>query len=328
MVNIDTGALSGREFELIVSEKDSKKRLDVFLSAHLDCSRNFASNLVLEKNIIVNNKDVKPSYKVKSEDKVCGRIPEVRPIYAEPEKISLNIIFEDEHIAVINKPPGMVVHPSPGHSGNTLVNALLYHFENVDFPKDSLRPGIVHRLDKDTSGAIVIAKNPRALERLGQSFKERTVNKKYLAFVHGVPAAKGIIEKPVGRHLTERKKMSVNSKNGRYALTYFNLVRSFEDISLVEADIKTGRTHQIRVHFSSEGFPLIGDEIYGFKHPMKHLGDKTRVVVKKYVKRQMLHSAYISFLHPITGEALEFEAPFFDDMKSMLYELERLQEVF
>jgi 23S rRNA pseudouridine1911/1915/1917 synthase len=314
--------IAGRQFELTVSKEDSQKRLDVFLSCYLDCSRNFASNLVTEKNVCVNNDYSKPSYKIKSKDKVCGRIPEIRPISAEPEKIRFDIIFEDEFIAVINKPPKMVVHPSPGHFNNTLVNGLLYHFENVDFPKDSLRPGIVHRLDKDTSGAIIVAKTPKALEKLGQDFKDRIVEKKYLAFVHGIPPVKGIIEKPVGRHLTERKKMSVNSKKGKYAVTYFELKKSFGDISLVEAEIKTGRTHQIRVHFSSEGFPVVGDNIYGFKHPMKHLSDKSRIIVKKYADRQMLHSAFISFFHPITKEKLEFRAPLFEDMKNMLDKLE------
>jgi len=314
---------AGRMFELTVSNDEDRKRIDVFLSTHLDCSRNFASNLVADNNISVNGRNVKPSYKVKSNDKVCGRIPQIRPITAEPENIELNIIYEDEYLAVINKPPGMVVHPAPGHPSNTLVNGLLYHFSNAGFQGDSLRPGIVHRLDKDTSGAIVIAKNSKSLELLGQSFKDRTVKKKYLAFVHGTPPEKGVIEKEIGRHPTERKKMSVSSPKGRYALTHFKVISSFEDISLVEADIKTGRTHQIRVHFSSEGFPVAGDELYGYKHPMKHLCDKSRIIVKKYVSRQMLHSAFISFDHPETKQRVSFEAPFFDDMKTMLEELKK-----
>ncbi|MGE4518911.1 MAG: RluA family pseudouridine synthase [Desulfobacteraceae bacterium] len=313
---------AGRLFELTVASDEDRKRIDVFLSAQLDCSRNFASCLVAENNVSVNGRNVKPSYKVKSNDKVCGRIPEIRPITAEPENIDLNIIYEDQYLAVINKPPGMVVHPAPGHSSSTLVNGLLYHFGNTSFENGALRPGIVHRLDKDTSGAIVVAKNPKSLEMLGQSFKDRQVEKKYLAFVHGTPPEKGVIEKSVGRHLTERKKMSVSSRNGRYALTYFKVLRNFGDISLVEADIKTGRTHQIRVHFSSEGFPIIGDDLYGYRYPMKHLCDKSRSIVKKYVKRQMLHSAFISFYHPETKEKVSFDAPFYDDMKNFVEELE------
>jgi 23S rRNA pseudouridine1911/1915/1917 synthase len=320
-IDYDKRPDAGRTFELEVSEDENKKRLDVYLSLNLDCSRNFASNLVLENNIFVNGKNVKPSYKVKTSDKIYGRIPNIRPISAKPQNIALKIIYEDDYIAVINKPPGMVVHPSPGHSLDTLVNAVLYHFKNAEFNCDSLRPGIVHRLDKDTSGAIVIAKTQKALENLGQSFKERSVEKKYLAFVFGKPPEKGKIEKPVGRHLSDRKKMSVTSKNGRYALTYYKLIDSFGDISLVEADIKTGRTHQIRVHFSSEGFPVLGDDVYGYKHPMKHLSDKSRKIVKKYVNRQMLHSGFISFIHPVTKEHVSFNAPFFEDMENMFEEL-------
>ena len=314
-------ASQGSVFELLVTPEDERKRIDVFLCTNLDCSRNFASNLVSDKKVFVNGENVKASYKIKINDKISGRVPKIRPIIPKPENLSLDIIYDDKYISIINKPPKMVVHPAPGHLSSTLVNGILYEFENMDFSFNSLRPGIVHRLDKDTSGAIVIAKTQKIQKELEQSFKNREVVKKYFVLVHGNPPEKFIVEKPIGRHLTKRKKMSVSFENGRDALSYFKVINCFGDISLLEADIITGRTHQIRVHLSSEGFPVLGDELYGYKHPMKHLSDKSRAIVKKHLSRQMLHSAFLSFNHPYTKEKVSFEADFFEDMKKIISEL-------
>lgn len=322
-MDVNRGLNESNVFEFTVEQQDAKQRLDFFLSKKIEFSRNYVSKLISDEHIFVNDKKIKPSYKLKFGDSIRGRIPEIRPLCIEPENIELDVLFEDEYLAVINKPYGMVVHPSPGHEKKTLVNALLYHFDNISQSGDSLRPGIVHRLDKDTSGAIIIAKKQKSLELMCGLFKERNIKKSYLALVHGTPSKKGVVEKTIGRHPSYRKKMCADVADGRYSLSCWNVIKYYGDLSLIEVEIKTGRTHQIRVHMASEGFPLVGDEIYGFKHPMKHIqDDNVKVLIKSHVKRQMLHSYRLSFTHPLTGAVVDLKAPVSQDMNNLLLKLD------
>jgi len=314
-------------FELRPENQDQKKRLDLYLSESKFFSRSFAAKIVIDGFVFVNGKNVKPSYKIKAKDLISGRVPYTRPLLPNAENISLNILYEDDYLAVINKPAGMVVHPSPGHESNTLVNALLFNYDNLPESDDPLRPGIVHRLDKDTSGAIIIAKTGDTLLSLKNLFLNKEVEKKYFAVVFGHPSEQGEIEKPVGRHFSDRKKMGTYTSNGRYALTYYNVIQYFEDFSLVEIKIATGRTHQIRVHMSDMGHPLAGDAVYGYKTPVKQVKSiRVKSVFKAGVKRQMLHSYSVAFRHPITGEVVNVKADMPSDMKEFVSELSLIME--
>ncbi|MGM0419166.1 MAG: RluA family pseudouridine synthase [Thermodesulfobacteriota bacterium] len=314
-------------FKLSPENQDEKKRLDLFLSESKFFSRSYAAKIVSDGFVFVNGKNVKPSYKIKAKDLISGRVPHTRPLLPQAENIPLNILYEDDFLAVINKPANMVVHPSPGHESNTLVNALLYNFENIPESDDPLRPGIVHRLDKDTSGAIIIAKTGETLLSLKNLFLNKEIEKKYFAVVFGHPPEKGKIEKPVGRHCSDRKKMGTYTSNGRYALTYYNVIEYFEDFSFVEINIATGRTHQIRVHMSDIGHPLAGDSVYGYKSPVKHIKNTlVKSVFKNSVNRQMLHSYSVSFMHPFTGEVVSVNADKPADMKEFISKLNLIRE--
>jgi len=278
-------------------KEDEGKRIDVFLAAELDYTRSYIKKLIVDGLVFVNGKTVKPSYKVKENDEVVVNIPEAEKIDVLPENIPLDILYEDDDIIVINKPQGMVVHPAPGNYSGTLVNALLYHCKNLSGINGILRPGIVHRLDKDTSGVMVIAKNDKAHISLSNQIKERSVFKKYVAIVEGViKDEEGKIEAPIGRHPVDRKKMAVIG-DGRYALTLYKVLERFKENTLVEAVIKTGRTHQIRVHMAYIGHPVVGDPVYGFKKQ------------KFKLEGQALHSRVLGFMHPTKGVYMEFEAP-------------------
>jgi len=278
-------------------KEDEGKRIDVFLAAELDYTRSYIKKLIVDGLVFVNGKTVKPSYKVKENDEVVVNIPEAEKIDVLPENIPLDILYEDDDIIVINKPQGMVVHPAPGNYSGTLVNALLYHCKNLSGINGILRPGIVHRLDKDTSGVMVVAKNDKAHISLSNQIKERSVFKKYVAIVEGViKDEEGKIEAPIGRHPVDRKKMAV-IEDGRYALTLYKVLERFKENTLVEAVIKTGRTHQIRVHMAYIGHPIVGDHVYGFKRQ------------KFKLEGQALHSSVLGFMHPTKGVYMEFEAP-------------------
>ncbi|EIW01010.1 RluA family pseudouridine synthase [Thermoanaerobacter siderophilus] len=278
-------------------KEDEGKRIDVFLAAELDYTRSYIKKLIVDGLVFVNGKTVKPSYKVKENDEVVVNIPEAEKIDVLPENIPLDILYEDDDIIVINKPQGMVVHPAPGNYSGTLVNALLYHCKNLSGINGILRPGIVHRLDKDTSGVMVVAKNDKAHISLSNQIKERSVFKKYVAIVEGVIKDEaGEIEAPIGRHPVDRKKMAV-IEDGRYALTLYKVLERFKENTLVEAVIKTGRTHQIRVHMAYIGHPVVGDPVYGFKKQ------------KFKLEGQALHSRVLGFMHPTKGVYMEFEAP-------------------
>ncbi|MDN5317827.1 MAG: rRNA synthase, partial [Thermoanaerobacterium sp.] len=271
----------------IIAEKDDvDMRIDSFLASELDYTRSYLKKLILNGLVKVNGSSIKPNYKLKEGDSVDVNIPEAEKIDLMPENIPLDIIYEDDDIIVINKPQGMVVHPAPGNYSGTLVNALLYHCKNLSGINGELRPGIVHRLDKDTSGVMVVAKNDKAHLDLSNQIKERTILKKYIAIVEGViKDDEGSIEVPIGRDHAERKKMAV-TEDGRYALTLYKVLERYKNNSLIEATIKTGRTHQIRVHMSYIGHPIVGDEVYGYKKQRFNL------------LGQALHSKLLGLVHP------------------------------
>jgi 23S rRNA pseudouridine1911/1915/1917 synthase len=301
----------------IVTEKHVGKRLDMFIGHYEPhISRSRIQTLIKDGLALVNGVREKPGYKVKLEERVSLDLPE-RPVHdVLPEAIPLNVIFEDAHLVVLNKPAGLVVHPAPGNYTGTLVNALLYHYGSLPSQgargdtDERERAGIVHRLDKDTSGVMVVARTPEALRSLSAQFKNRIVKKRYLALVAGViKKGSGTIEAALGRHVTERKKMSVHTHSAREAVTSFIVKERYRNATLVEVEIKTGRTHQIRVHMAHIGHPVLGDRVYGGTVAMKAGGP---------VERQMLHAETLSLLHPDTGTPLSFTAPPPPDMAAVI----------
>ncbi|WP_207691358.1 RluA family pseudouridine synthase [Desulfonema limicola] len=313
------------EFIIIADKKESGRRLDFLIASHAitECSRALAVKLIREGLIRVDGRIKKPGYRLHEGDRVHGHIKEPEPVSFEPEPIILDLIYEDKDILVINKAPGLVVHPAPGHYTGTIVNALLYHCPDLKGIGGELRPGIVHRLDKDTSGILVVAKNSFSLAVLGSQFQDRTIKKKYTALVHGeMKADSGSINLPIGRHPVDRKKMSTISKTGKPAETLWTVKQRLPETTLIDIDLKTGRTHQIRVHFSSAGHPVVGDQVYCSKSGKKH-SDSVFSIIKD-VSRQMLHAQKICLKHPKTGSILEFEAPLAPDFKLLVSKLESL----
>ncbi len=287
-------------------------RLDTLISSVMQlCSRNRAAELICSGDILVNSLQKKPGYKIKPQDLISADISDHNPeSTVAAEDILLQVLFEDAHIIVINKPPGMVVHPAPGNMTGTLVNALMFHCPGiVKSAQDSFRPGIVHRLDKDTSGVMVAAKTKQALKFLQKEFKFRRVEKRYLALVSGHFATPtGEIVLPIGRHPVKRRLMAINHDNGKPSVTRWTVKKNYKDTCLVEALLKTGRTHQIRVHFYAIDHPLIGDPVYQPRRFRKQ---------KSLVDRQMLHSWKLSFRHPYSGRRVSFEcAPPQDFLKT------------
>lgn len=304
-----------------------RERLDIFLSHKLaDYSRSQIKKWIDAGDVHVNGSSKKGAYKLKAGDFIDILIRPPLEMSAKPQKIPLNIIHEDSDIIVVNKSPYMVVHPAAGNPDKTLVNALLDHCKDLSGIGGVLRPGIVHRLDKGTSGLIIVAKSDKAHTGLSDQFKNREVKKIYLALVYGCPSKqKGEFDQKIGRHPKDRKKMSVRSNQSRDALTRWILKESFEkEISLMSVQLVTGRTHQIRVHFSANGMPLIGDPTYGGKKIAMRLNNKNLLEIIKDVKRPMLHSSSITIRHPISNEILEFSAELPDDFKSVL---EKLREI-
>jgi 23S rRNA pseudouridine1911/1915/1917 synthase len=286
--------------------------LDVYLRAKLpDLSRERIKNLIEEGFILVEGKSVKPSYKLKGGEQVLVRIPVEKEYSLQPKEVPFEILYEDEDLAVIYKPAGIVVHPAPGHLDDTLVHGLLLKLRSLSGVGGELRPGIVHRLDKDTSGVMLVAKNDFAHKKLTQDFKERRVEKEYLAIVYGrLTQKEGTLDFPIGRHPVQRKKMAV-VKEGRQALTKYKVLKLFKKATLVLAKPVTGRTHQLRVHFSHIGHPILGDPIYGGLKP-----DVPRP------ERLMLHAYRISFEHPRTGAHLTFTKDPPEDFEGYLKLLE------
>jgi 23S rRNA pseudouridine1911/1915/1917 synthase len=252
-------------------------------------------------------------------DLVSGTIPAAEPLSLKPEALPLSILFEDPSIIVINKPAGMVVHPAAGNLSGTLVNALLYHCKDLSGINGVIRPGIVHRLDKDTSGIMVVAKEDQSYHHLSRQFKNRTVQKVYLAIAYGqFDRDEGIIDAAIGRHPSERKRMSTRAKKGRAAVTRWRVVEQLRGFSLLEILPQTGRTHQIRVHLTSIGHPILGDPVYGRKNKEGAIQDPLLKECVKRMGRQALHARRLGFIHPRNGERVEFVAPIPDDMKEVL----------
>lgn len=271
-------------------------RLDQVLQKFLNESRSFVTNHIKAGNILVNNSKVKPGYLLKKDDNIyIGNLKIDTSI--TPENIPLDIYYEDDYLIVVNKPSGMVVHPAPGNYHGTLVNALMYHTKNLSNVNGEMRPGIVHRIDKDTSGLLLISKTNEVHRILADDFKYKRVKRKYLALVHGtIDESNGKIVAPIGRSLIDRKKMCVTEKNSKKAITNFTVKERFKNYTLVELVLETGRTHQIRVHMAYINHPVVNDQVYSKIKPINNYG-------------QMLHAYYLGFTHPITKEFMEFECP-------------------
>ncbi|OQY59297.1 MAG: hypothetical protein B6245_07465 [Desulfobacteraceae bacterium 4572_88] len=312
----------GNAFTLLVAEHDSGKRFDAFVASCLPaCSRSLVAHLIARGDIRAQGAVRKPGYKLKCGDEICGIIPPPEPIPFGPEPIDLDILYEDRHLIVINKPAGLVVHPAPGHYTGTLVNGILHHCPGLEGIGGKIRPGIVHRLDKDTSGTLVVAKNVVAHEHLSLQFKSRQIKKIYLTLVQGeVHTEAGDISLPIGRHPVHRKKMSTVSKRGRDARTSWKLRERFHGATLLEVILGTGRTHQIRVHCSAIHHPIIGDDLYGPRGVGKHLPPDTARAIKA-ASRQMLHAWQLGFTHPVSQEAMLFESSVPPDMEEMILAL-------
>ena len=287
--------------EFFTVENQDGERIDRYLSEELaDRSRSYIQKLIKENHVTVNQKPVKANYRLSLGDRVEIDLPEAKEPDIKPEDIPLDILYEDKDIIIVNKPKQMVVHPAPGHYSQTLVNALMYHcgFE-LSGINGTMRPGIVHRIDMDTTGSLVACKNDMAHQSLSKQLKEHSIRRIYVAIVHGnIKEEDGTVNAPIGRHPTERKKMSIHSRNGREAITHYQVLERFGNYTYIQCELETGRTHQIRVHMASLGHPLLGDVVYGPKQcPFPHLQGQT------------LHARTLGIIHPRTGEYLEVNAP-------------------
>ena len=297
---------------IVVSPEDAGKRIDIFLNEELDLSRSYIKTLIEKNNILVNSNEIKKAgYIVKDKDIIFVSIPEAEILNLEPENIDIDIIYEDDDFAVINKQQGLVVHPAPGSYDHTLVNALLYHLKNLSDINGVVRPGIVHRLDKDTSGLIVVAKNNEAHLDLQEQIATKAAKRFYIALVDGVVKKdEGVINTLIDRSKKDRKMMAVSNDTGRIAITHFKVLERFRNYTLMEYELKTGRTHQIRVHSKFIGHPVVGDPVYGGSNKFNLNG-------------QLLHAFKLELTHPRTKEHMVFNAPlpkYFEDVLNKLRE--------
>lgn len=300
---------------LVIEKEQTGKRLDVFLAdSWPEMTRSYYQNLIKDNRVTSSGKILKSNHIVKSPEEIRVEIPSAQIIDLIPEDIKIDMIYEDEEIAVVNKPQGMVVHPAAGHPTGTLVNALLFHCDHLSGINGQIRPGIVHRIDKDTSGLLVIAKNDKAHQSLSKQIKAKTATRVYWALVEGVlKQDHGTVNQPIGRHPHDRKKMAVIN-TGRLAVTHFRVLEQYQDCSLIEAKLETGRTHQIRVHMASIGHPIVGDPLYGFKKQ------------KFFLKGQALHAKKLSFIHPTLGISMEFEISLPEYFCVLLEHLRKIQK--
>ena len=304
----------------VVDKDNASKRLDIYLSENLeDVTRSYIKTLIDDSKILVNNKKEKSGYKLKLNDIIDVTLEEKKSENIVAQDIPLEILYEDDDIIIVNKPKGMVVHPANGNYTGTMVNSLMYsHQGKLSSINGVIRPGIVHRIDKDTSGILVVAKNDNAHKKLAAQFKVHSIKRKYVALVKGIIKEDSLtIDMPIGRSVKDRKKMTVTNKNSRSAVTHIAILKRFysSNVTLVEAQLETGRTHQIRVHMAYIHHPLVGDEIYGKKDN------------KFKVQGQMLHAKYLGFVHPSTGKFIEFEKDVPEYFKEVLKSLENKEKV-
>jgi len=307
-----------------VESSDAFKRLDVFLSQKENLlSRSRIKRLIEEGDVQVGGKKAKAGLRLKTGDEVSLVLPEPKALKVQAEDLPLTILYEDSHLLVIDKPAGIVVHPGAGNYSGTLVNALLHHCEDLAGIGGVLRPGIVHRLDKDTSGLLVVAKNDLSHRGLSEQFKKHTASRKYIGIVFGQLSPEGQVDSLIGRHPVHRQKMSTRPRKGRDARTHWKVMERFPHFCLAEFRLETGRTHQIRVHLSSIGHPLLGDPTYGGRKGLAGIDPvPLRQGLQKF-PRQALHAASLGFIHPLTGEYLEFSSPLPKDMEDVRKLLQR-----
>ena len=305
-----------QEFHFLINEECENERLDKALSELTDdtVSRNYLQKLIKDNQVFVNDKPQKASYKLKADDYVAFTIPQQTQPDILPEKMDLDILYEDDDVIVVNKPKDMVVHPAAGHFEHTLVNGLMYHCkDSLSGINGVLRPGIVHRIDKDTTGSIIACKNDKAHKEIAAALKEHSIVRRYRAICAGViKEDEGTVNAPIGRDEKERKKMSLNYKNGKEAVTHYRVLERFKEYTYIECELETGRTHQIRVHMASIGHPLLGDEVYSArKWQFK-------------VNGQTLHAYILGFKHPTSGEYIETEAPLPEYFVALLDKLRKI----
>lgn len=292
----------------VVTDKDTGIRVDIYVAKALDISRSYAGNLIKNGKVSMCDRILKANYRVAAGDEIVIEKDEAEDLTVEAENIPLDIVYEDKDIIIVNKARGMVVHPAAGNPNGTLVNALLWHCGGeLSGINGVIRPGIVHRLDKDTSGLMVAAKTDTAHKSLAEQIKSHTARRTYVALVHGnIVEAKGRIDAPLGRHPKDRVKMAVNMKDGKDAITHFTVLERFGNYTLVQCRLETGRTHQIRVHMAYIGHPVVNDPLYGYKRDAFP------------IEGQALHSCALDLVHPITKQAMHFEAPWPDDFKAVV----------
>jgi len=332
------------QIQLVVKKKLSSRRIDKYLVSRLqDFSRNHIQRLIKEEAVKVNNVAVKNSYEIKLKDVISIDLPTESSDHITPENIPLDVIYEDEYLMVLNKSPDTVVHPARGHASGTLVNALAFHCNNLSSLNGPLRPGIVHRLDRDTSGAILVVKNEKVHKHLALQFENREIKKEYLAVVKGeTELDSDRIDLPIGKDKRDRKKMAIRHDGGKNAVSIFEVLERFPGFTLVKVFLETGRTHQIRLHMKTIGHPVIADSAYGnstvcyledlfepvLKKDIHNLAKKTELcdnVIGPIIERQALHAYKIGFIHPVTNEALEFTADIPEDMCRLITTLRKIK---
>ena len=332
------------EIQLVVKKKYFSKRIDKYLVSRLqDYSRSYIQKLIKEEAVKVNNVAVKNSYEIKLQDVISIQLPVTNDDHITPEDIPLNVIYEDEYLMVLNKSPDTVVHPARGHASGTLVNALAFHCNNLSSFNGPLRPGIVHRLDRDTSGAILVVKDEKVHKHLALQFENREIKKEYLAVVKGeTELDSDKIDLPIGKDKRDRKKMAIRHDTGKSAVSIFEVIERFPGYTLVRVILETGRTHQIRVHMRTIGHPVVADSEYGnsdacyIEDLIKPVSDKGMLSLAKLnelcnnitgpiIERQALHAYKIGFIHPVTNEAMEFTADIPEDMCNLITNLRKIK---
>lgn len=318
---------SEKTYKFSIADSDYDLRLDVFLASQIQgLTRSRVRELIKKECVSVNNRSPKPGYRLKRGDQVSVVIPPASPYELKGEPVKFSLVHEDASLIVLDKPPGLVIHPAPGHLSGTLVHGLLEHCDDLSGIGGILRPGIVHRLDKDTSGLVVVAKTDRAHAFLAKQFRGRTVKKRYLAIVHGVmQGPQGEIDLPIGRHPKRRKEMWIQFSGGRRALTYWHKLEAFKTgFTLASVVPKTGRTHQIRVHLAYSGHPVVGDPVYGFRRSWWKSRVRLKGMLLPHVRRQQLHAETLGFLHPDSETYCEFRVPLAQDMQKVMETLRLL----